>query len=53
MDTLGHKQFILEPTLSKFICRQTARNQYDSAVTALLIYIHTHSPNINIQPDGG
>ena len=49
---LSHETFVLTPTINGFNFCKTARKPYDVAVTALLIYIHAHKPNIKITSDG-
>lgn len=49
---LSHETFILTPMINGFNFCKTAKKPYDIAVTALLIYIHAHKPNIMIISDG-
>jgi len=49
---LSHETFRITPTIYGFDFCKTARKPYDVAVTALLIYIHAHKPNIKINSSG-
>ena len=49
---LSHETFVLTPTINGFNFCKTARKPYDVAVTALLIYVHAHKPNIKVTSDG-